>query len=89
MSTLPSAGDVVKYGFNESIRTDIVLRDNNDVIVGVWDLKTGNAQLTDARRQEIRDELRISRDVPIMELHFSRGVVKKIGVRLNYSEWQI
>ena len=71
-----SFGDVVQYGTNGSIRTDVVLRDDNDEIIAVWDVKTGNAELTDARKQEIRDELNLSPNVPIMMLHISRGIAK-------------
>jgi hypothetical protein len=72
-----SLGDVVKYGFDGSIRTDVVLRDDNGQIIAVRDVKTGNAELTNAREQEIRDQLDLSGDVPIMELHISRGLRRK------------
>jgi len=74
-----SLGDAVQYGSNGSIRTDIVLRDDNDKIIAVWDVKTGNAELTDARKQEVRDELKLSPNVPIMMLHISRGIAKARG----------
>jgi hypothetical protein len=69
-----SLGRIVRYGLDDSIRTDVVLRDENGEIIAVWDVKTGNAALTDARRQEIREELDLFDDVPIMELHICRGV---------------
>jgi hypothetical protein len=56
-----SAEDVVQYGANGSIRTDVVMRDADGHIIAVWDVKTGNAELTDARRQEIREEAGESR----------------------------
>jgi len=74
-----SLGDAARYGSNGSIRTDIVLRDDNDKIIAVWDVKTGNAELTDARKQEVRDELKLSPNVPIMMLHISRGIAKARG----------
>jgi len=70
-------GDIVRYGANGSIRTDVILRDENGEIIAVWDIKTGNGELTKARRQEIRDELDLSDDVPIIELHISRGITRK------------
>ena len=56
----------------------VVLRGSDDTIKAVWDVKTGNAELTNARRQEIRDELGLSDDVPIIELHICRGVSCKL-----------
>jgi len=72
-----SLGGVARYGANGTIRTDVVLRDDDGNIVAVWDLKTGNAELTDARIQEIRDELKLSDNVKIFELHIGRGVMRK------------
>jgi len=69
-----SLGRIVRYGLDDSIRTDVVLRDENGEIIAVWDVKTGYAALTDARRQKIREELDLFDDVPIMELHICRGV---------------
>lgn len=40
-------------------------------------LKTGNAELTGQRRQEIRDEVGVFSDVPVIELHICRGVTCK------------
>jgi hypothetical protein len=68
-----SLGDIVRYGSNGSIRTDVVLRDEDGNIIAVWDVKTGNAELTDARRQEIREELNLSDNIPIIDLHICRG----------------
>jgi hypothetical protein len=69
-----SLGGIVRYGFDGSIRTDVVLRDDDGTIIAVWDVKTGNAELTDARRQEIREALDLSDNVQIIELHICRGV---------------
>jgi hypothetical protein len=75
-----SAGDVVRYGLDGSIRTDVVLRsgrgDSGD-IQAVWDVKTGTARLTEGRIREIREALGIGPEVPIIELHVRRGVTKK------------
>jgi hypothetical protein len=67
-------GLVVRHGLSGSIRTDVLLRDDSGKIIAVWDVKTGNAVLTDERIREIQDELSLSADVPIFVLHRCRGV---------------
>jgi hypothetical protein len=75
-------GDIVRYGLSGSIRTDVLLRDDNDKIIAVWDIKTGNAVLTDARIREIQDQLRLSDDIPIFALHRCRGMHCKTAKEL-------
>lgn len=41
-----------------SIRLDVVQFDDAGKIIGVWDLKTGNAKLTPKRKQQIFDALK-------------------------------
>jgi hypothetical protein len=69
-----SAEDVVKYGANGSIRTDVIMKDASGQVIAIWDVKTGNAELTDDRRQEIREEIGVPKNIPVIELHVSRGV---------------
>ena len=71
------SADIVRYGTNGSVRTDVLLRDEDSNIIAVWDLKTGNAELTDARRQEIRVELGLADNIPIFELHIGHGIKRK------------
>ncbi|WP_132249423.1 hypothetical protein [Methylobacterium segetis] len=77
-----SAGDLVRYGLNGSIRTDVILRDaegTNGRVLAIWDFKTGNARLTEARAAEIRAATGVGKDVPIIEIHILRGInVKQI-----------
>ena len=76
-----SMGDVVRYGLDGSIRTDVVMRDvnsSNGAPIAVWDVKTGDARLTGARVREIRDQLLIGPEVPVIELHIRRGVAAKV-----------
>ncbi|KQP32159.1 hypothetical protein ASF25_04405 [Methylobacterium sp. Leaf100] len=75
-----SLGDTVRYGLDGSIRTDIVLRDgrtNAAPILAVWDVKTGGAKLTPERAAQIRQHLGVGDDVPIVELHISKGLDAK------------
>ena len=71
-------GDVVRYGLDGSIRTDVILRDESGKIIAVYDVKTGSARLKGERVQEIRAHLKIGKDVPIFELHVDRGIIAKI-----------
>jgi hypothetical protein len=73
-------GDVARYGLDGSIRTDVVMRDPNSPSgrpIAVWDVKTGEARLSGPRVQEIRDQLRVGREVPVIELHVKRGISNK------------
>jgi hypothetical protein len=75
-----SLGDVARYGLDGSIRTDVVLRDPDSPSAkptAIWDVKTGEARLSGPRVQEIRDQVRVGREVPVIELHIGRGVTKK------------
>ncbi len=73
-----SLQDVVRYGANGSVRTDVLMRDSDGHIIAIWDVKTGNAELTEERIQEIRDEVGVDSDVPVIELHICRGVTCKV-----------
>lgn len=75
-----SLGDTARYGLNGSIRTDVVKREGRSPtapIIAVWDLKTGDAELTSARIAEIREQLGIDESVPIIEIHATRGISVK------------
>lgn len=70
--------DVVRYGLDGSIRTDVVLRDPNGTPIAVWDVKTGGAQLSGPRVREIRKYLGVGSEVPVIELHVTRGISNKM-----------
>lgn len=75
-----SAGDLVRYGLDGSVRTDMVLRDGRGPlapILAVWDIKTGNARLDARRVTDLRENLGIGPDVPIIEIHIRRGISVK------------
>ena len=75
-----SMEDVARYGLDGTIRTDVVLRDpssSNGTPIAVWDVKTGNARLSGPRVKQIRQYLRVGSDVPIIELHVTRGISNK------------
>lgn len=60
------------YGFPGAARTDVVQRDKNGVIIAIFDLKTGGARLSAARRNELRSKVGVSSDVPVFELRLER-----------------
>lgn len=73
------------YGLFGSIRTDVVLRGYDDAgqVIAVWDVKTGNATLGPSRLSQLRTQIGIGIDVPIIELSVDRGVMIKAAHPLN------
>jgi hypothetical protein len=79
-----SLRDVVRYGLDGSIRTDVVLRDINSPNgppIAIWDLKTGDARLSGARVREIRVQVGVGPEVPVIELRMDRVRNKGWSVR--------
>jgi hypothetical protein len=66
-----------RYGKDGSIRTDVVLRNKQDRIIAIYDLKTGNAVVRPPRAKELRAMTRAGPDVPVIELHSIRGPAHK------------
>jgi len=72
--------EVADYGYDGSIRTDVVLRDPEDLSgkpIAVLDVKTGNAVLSGRRVDEIRAAIGVPDDVPVIEFHIIRGITLK------------
>jgi hypothetical protein len=63
------------YGSTNSIRTDVVLRDDSGTIVAIYDVKTGRG-LEPSRVDELRTKTRASPDTPVIELRFEGPVLK-------------
>jgi len=66
-----------RYGSKDSIRTDIVLRDDGGNVIAIYDVKTGGASLDARRVQELREKTEVSIRVPIIEMHVTRGLSLK------------
>lgn len=64
-----SVGDIVRYGLEGSVRTDVVLRDQFGAPIAVYDLKTGNARLSASRVKELRDAVGVP-NIPVIELRY-------------------
>ena len=65
------------YGSKESIRTDVILRDDIGDIIAIYDVKTGGATIRPQRAAEIRAKTKTGNNIPIIELNVSRGVMLK------------
>jgi retron-type reverse transcriptase len=66
-----------RYGQDGSIRTDVVLRNEEGEIVAIYDLKTGEAIIRPSRAVELRAKTRAGPDVPVIELHSVRGPMRR------------
>ena len=70
------------YGSPGSIRTDVVLHDESDRIIAIYDVKTGKSGLTPARVKELLTETRADpTTTKVIELRFGRAIEKYILVR--------
>lgn len=65
------------YGFAGSIRTDVTLRNIQGDIVAIYDVKTGNARMSQRRADELREKTGAASGTPVFELNVTRGVSRK------------
>jgi hypothetical protein len=65
------------YGVKGSVRTDVVLRDEANKVIAIYDVKTGNATIGAARAAQLRAKVGVDASVPIFELQILRGVTRK------------
>ena len=72
-----SLGDIADYGEDGTIRVDVYMRDETGKVIAIWDVKTGGAILTGARVGQLRAEAGVGTDVPVIELHVTRGATLK------------
>ena len=66
------AEGLARYGLDGSIRTDVVLRNDAEKIIAIYDVKTGNATMSPAREARIRAFTRVGREVPVIILRAVR-----------------
>jgi hypothetical protein len=71
--SLVDQGRSAEYGEPGSIRTDVVMRNEEGTVIAIYDLKTGNATLTPARVRELRSKTGVGPNVPIIELRVRRA----------------
>ena len=72
-----SLGDIADYGEDGTVRVDVYMRDDTGKIIAIWDVKTGGAVLTGARVRQLRAEAGVGSDIPVIELHVTRGATIK------------
>ncbi len=72
-----NAGSVVRYGLDDSIRTDVVLRNDQGDIITIYDVKTNTATIRPSRAEELRAQTGAARNVPVIEVHVRRGATRK------------
>lgn len=66
-----------RYGLAGSIRTDVVLRNEQGEIIAIYDVKTGDRPLSHARADELRTKTRAAPNTPVFELNIVRGITRK------------
>ena len=59
-------------GAKDSVRTDVVLRDEAGKVIAIYDVKTGNANMRPARAAELRVRVGVDNSVPIYQLKILR-----------------
>lgn len=69
------------YGSAESVRTDVILRNEIGDPIAIYDVKTGGAALTSTRADRLRREVGAG-NIPVIELHAQRGIRVKSRTRI-------
>jgi hypothetical protein len=64
------------YGSPDSIRTDVVLRDQRGRIIAIYDVKTGESGLSEARANQLRVKTNADLSTAVIELRFNRSILK-------------
>jgi hypothetical protein len=62
-----SLGGLKDYGIAGTIRTDVYLKDRSGRPIAIYDVKTGNAKLSPARVEELREAVGVP-NIPVFEL---------------------
>jgi hypothetical protein len=65
------------YGIAGSVRTDVVLQNNQGDIVAIYDVKTGSRQMSVSRANELRAKSGAAANTPVFELNIERGITRK------------
>ena len=77
------------YGSADSIRTDVILRDDGEEPIAIYDVKTGGATLTPGRVRELLSKSKANPTIPIIEMHVIKGLSLKGQVRHPIERWVI
>jgi hypothetical protein len=66
-----------RYGSLDSVRTDVILRNDIGEPIAIYDVKTGSARLSPARVQVLREAVAPGSNIPVIEMHIERGLSLK------------
>jgi hypothetical protein len=70
------------YGSPDSIRTDVVLRDTTTgTIIAIYDVKTGKADLSPARADQLRSKTKAPPGTPVIQLRDTGAMLKYLLAR--------
>lgn len=64
------------YGSPGSIRTDVVLHDDDGNIIAIYDVKTGAKDLTPARVNQLRAKTGAPSEAPVIQIRFNEALSK-------------
>jgi hypothetical protein len=64
------------YGSPGSIRTDVILRDDDRNIIAIYDVKMGEADLTSARANQLRAKTGAPSETPVIQVRFNEALSK-------------
>ena len=70
-------GVMAPYGQIGSVRTDVIYRGSNGDVRVIYDVKTGNAEISPGRAQHLRAKLGVGVEVPVIQLQVNRGAAVK------------
>ena len=71
-----------RYGTPDSIRTDVVLRNDDGDIIAIYDVKTGRG-LGQARVDQLRAKTGAADETPVIELKFEGPLLKQLLGQLH------
>jgi len=71
------------YGSLDSVRTDVVLHDDDGTIIAIYDVKTGQSGLTPARIADLLAGTGAPPDTWVIELRPPGAIIRKVQVMLH------
>jgi hypothetical protein len=82
-----------RYGAKDSVRTDVVLRNDVGDVIAIYDVKTGDKSIDPVRAARLRLKVGVGNEVPIFQMSFTDGITRKyaffsaasvVQITLNY-----
>jgi hypothetical protein len=66
-----------RYGAKDSVRTDVILRNDGGDVIAIYDVKTGEKGIEPKRAAELRIKAGVGNEVPIIQMSFPYGISRK------------